>query len=515
MHRRDFLKSGVQATVAGTALSVSAGPGAAVGGESRVCPSGHAPAILADYTAEDHRRRLQNTGFCQRMIRSCMRKHLVTNYLPGQCAYNLCEYPCRERWTPGEQDEQILDRLKEHGIQLIQVMDDWNDQMGLFGGHKLDAMNPEGFRRFVAMVHERGMKILAYISSGYFTRTDPHFREEWCRRGHLFHGGYWNMGRCSPASPGWRAYLLPNVVRILDTYDVDGLYNDWGYISNRRKGLSGPLAKDEVAAFEETAEYDGALADLVQLIYDEVKRRGGILKFHCDMTLRPSVGDAKVYDYLWVGEGVKNINALREETKNHPPYVVPCTQFPYIKLVSGDEPYVHSIPYMQFPLLEGGRPYTGERAVIPGVAYAPDRDDKKPVDDMTDWFRRNEAKWEYYQAHPNGPYMYSEWGPVPPQADYQERHARWLKRYMPLVEAGTRAWLEIGESGLFKAPLPAGVVASAFANRDMYLVLANYGKAAVEITTVEKFVSLGEKIGEPAVQWSLAPGTLQILRRVV
>jgi len=111
--------------------------------------------------------------------------------------------------------------------------------------------------------------------------------------------------------------------------------------------------------------------------------------------------------------------------------------------------------------------------------------------------------------------MYSEWGPVPPQADYQERHARWLKRYMPLVEAGTRAWLEIAESGLFKAPLPTGVVASAFANRETYLVLANYGRAVAEIGTVDKFVSLSEKTGDPAVQWSLAPGTLEILRRVM
>ena len=184
------------------------------------------------------------------------------------------------------------------------------------------------------------------------------------------------------------------------------------------------------------------------------------------------MGNARVYDYLWVGEGVNSIDHLRDATKNHPPYVVPCTQFPYIKLTSGDEPYVHSIPYMQFPLLEGGRPYTGERAVIPGVVYAPDRDDKKPADDMTDWFLRNQAKWKYYQANPNGPYMYSEWGPVPPQPDYQERHARWLKQYMPLVEVGTWAWLEIGDSDLFAQPLPAGVVASVFVNRETYLVLS-------------------------------------------
>ena len=73
------------------------------------------------------------------------------------------------------------------------------------------------------------------------------------------------MGRCSPASPGWRAYLLPHVGRVLDEYGVDGLYNDWGYVPNMWKGTNGPLAKDEIPAFEETTEYDGAVADLCSL----------------------------------------------------------------------------------------------------------------------------------------------------------------------------------------------------------------------------------------------------------
>ncbi len=474
--------------------------------------AGDSPEILKSYTAEDHRRRLENIDFCRRGIRSCLRKHLVTNYLPGQCAYNLCEYPGRERWTPGEYDEQELDRLKESGIRLIQVMDEWNDQLGLFGGHKLDALNPEGFRRFVGMVHQRGMKILAYASSGYFTRTDPHYREAWSRPGEFFFSAYWNMAKCSPASPGWRAYFLPHVVRILDEYGVDGIYNDWGYTPNMWKS-SRELAKDEAPAFEETPEYDGALADLLQLIYAEVSRRGGIVKFHCDMTLAPRVGGAKVYDYLWVGEGVRGLDRIREETKNHPPYVVPCTQFPYVQLKSDDEPYLHTIPYLQFPLLEGGRPYTGERAMIPGVNYSPDRDDPTPVDDMTNWYRRNEAKWKYYQVHPNGPYMYSEWGPIPPSPGYRATHARWLKQYRPLVEDGTRAWLEIWDSDLFAQPLPAGVVASAFANRETYLVLANYGRSEARVTTTNTFVVAEEGAGRPERQWTLKPESLQILRR--
>jgi len=469
-------------------------------------------AVVKDYRAEDHRRRLQNIGHCRRRIHSCLRRHLVTNYLPGQCAYNLCEYPCRDLWQPSEVDELELDRLKSAGIQVIQVMDDWNDQMGLFGSHKLDAMNPQGFRRFVEMVHQRGMKLLAYASSGYFTRTDPHYRDSWARTGESFFSGYWNMAKCSPASPEWRSYVLPQMVRILDEYGVDGLYNDWGYTPNMWKRTSRP-AEDEVVAFDETPECDGALADLLQLIYAEVSRRGGIVKFHCDATLAPFVGGAKVYDYLWVGEGVPSFDRIRNETKKHSPYVIPCTQFPYIQLANDDEPYIHAIPYLQFPLLEGGRPYTGERAVIPGVTYSPDRNPSTPIDDMTDWFRRNEAKWTYYQAHPNGPYVYGEWGPVPPSPTCRSAHERWLKRYRPLVESGTHTWLEVWDSELFAEPKPCDVVASVFANRDIYLVLANYGTLAQHVTTAEAYTDTDDPTQPPKTQWTVPPGTLQILQR--
>ena len=212
----------------------------------------------------------------------------------AQCVYTMGEYPSRTRWEPGEEDEQELDRLKAHGIQLVHVMDEWNDRYGMFGGNKLTAVNPAGFRRFVAMVHARGRKILAYASSGYFVGNDPDYRKEWSRPGDEF-GGWWDLTRCSPASPGWRAHFLPRMLQILEDYEVDGLYNDWGYIPNAQKRAKGP-ADDDVVAFEETPEYDGAVTDLLHLIYSEVKRRGGIYKMHADRANAPQTAGLKVYD---------------------------------------------------------------------------------------------------------------------------------------------------------------------------------------------------------------------------
>ena len=79
---------------------------------------------------------MRNIETCRREIRGCLRQHLVTSYLPGQCCYNLGEYPCQKPWDVGQYDEQELDRLKDHGIRLLHVFDEWNDSLRLFGGDK-------------------------------------------------------------------------------------------------------------------------------------------------------------------------------------------------------------------------------------------------------------------------------------------------------------------------------------------------------------------------------------------
>ncbi|MHB8898023.1 MAG: hypothetical protein ACYC6Y_04690 [Thermoguttaceae bacterium] len=154
MDRRGFLLATAGAAATGSlAGNLPKTPAA----EHASQPSATAsPAVLADYSAQDHRRRLENVGLAGRTIRSCMRKHLVTGYLPGQCCYNLGEYPAAKIWNPDDWDEQELDRLFDHGIRLIQVHEEWNDSQRLFGGHKFAPANPEGFRRFVDMVHRRG-----------------------------------------------------------------------------------------------------------------------------------------------------------------------------------------------------------------------------------------------------------------------------------------------------------------------------------------------------------------------
>ena len=501
MDRRQFLKAGAGTTVAGAAFSASI-ERAAHAAAAKPSETG-TPAILATFNAEDHRRRLVNIGRAERSIRACLRKHLVTDYLPGQCTYNLGEYPCRKPWDPDEWDERELDRLREHGIRLIHLHEEWCDSQRLYGGHKLAPLNPTGFRRFVDMVHRRGMKLLVYASSGYFEQNDPDFRPEWTQENdHPLVEIYFRYMHCSPASPGWRAYYLKHVVRILDEYGIDGIYNDLGY--RQPPDLSEKPTGDQVLAFPENAENDGALGDLLALIYDEVKRRGGVVKLHRGGTRCPNTLQ-KVYDYLWVGEGGRRGDLLREATKNHPPYVVPCLDMSRATIANENELYLHAIPYLQFPNLLAGRPFTGERAVIPGIKYQPE--------EKCFWTRHCRAIWKHYQAHPNGPHSYGWWDSSPGRPEARPTHQRWLKQYLPLVEAGTWAWLEISDSSLFRQPPPKDVVASAFANRELYLVLANYGQTPITINTTDKYVPVTAPSAAPAQHWKLTGRSLQILKR--
>ncbi|HID76139.1 MAG TPA: hypothetical protein EYP56_09105 [Planctomycetaceae bacterium] len=503
MHRRRFLSVGAGLSLAGR-MGASRDALAGAEADAAGAASGsHTPALLSRYTAEDHRRRLQNIRFANLRIRRCLRRHLITSYLPGQCVYNLGEYPCIKLWDPDEWDERELDRLRDHGIQLIQLHEEWNDSQRLFGGHKWAPLNPAGFRRFIDMVHRRGMKVIVYVSSGYFDRKDPDFRPEWTAKDDRpLREIYFSYAHCSPASPGWRAYFLRHLVRILDDYGVDGIYNDLGY--HQPPSLSGGPSGDQVLAFQEDADHDGALADLLATIYAEVHRRGGIVKVHRGGTRCPRT-DLKVYDYLWVGEGGRNGDRLREAVKNHPPYVVPCLDMSRARIANEDELYLHAIPYMQFPPLLAGRPFTGQRAMIPGIEY--------PPPERCFWTRHCRAIWKHYQEHPEGPHSYGWWDSVPGRPEARPTHRRWLRQYLPMVEEGTWAWLEIDDSDLLARPLPKDTVASVFANRDLYLVLANYGSESVTVQTADAYVATAGSVGQAGHRWELKGRTLCILKR--
>ena len=54
-------------------------------------------------------------------------------------------------------------------------------------------------------------------------------------------------------------------------------------------------------------------------------------------------------------------------------------------------------------------------------------------------------------------------------------------------------------------------MASVFANRDFYVVLANYRHTAVEVETTDACISVRQPSGARKL-WNLAPRSLEVLR---
>lgn len=467
MKRRNFFKIGTQAAavgVIGTGFGFTP-PAGNPEKKNSFCTSYDPPAVLATYKAEDHRARLESIAFAEGRISTAVRKHLVTSYIPGHAVYQ----PSGKSWDPTEKDNQALARLRDIGIGIIQPWSDWTTP---WGKNYLIARNPEGFKRMVKLAHSHGLKVIPYTSSQYFERTDENFKKKWAwdKSFDLVESGTYNfvdynyhLAHCSPASPDWRAYVLHRHLNVMDEYEVDGLYNDLGYLRpGERENFYMPVAKekfadDEVLAFKEGPKQDGAMADFLALLYAEIKRRGGIYKIHKE-GVDTVYTDLKIYDYLWVGESNHDFDFVRESTKNYTPYVTPQR---LVSVTPGqeNETFINSIPYMQFPLIGSGQPG--------------DQGEK-----------------------------------------YVETFAYWFKHYLPMVEEGSWVWIDILASDLFQSELPKKTVASLFVNRDVHLVLANYNHRPIEIKTKDDYVSVLESTGQTQNLWKLDGRSIQILKLV-
>lgn len=457
MNRRNLFKTGAQVAalgIIGSNLGMSTEDKVHSASASDVVQDG-TPAIIKSYTAADHRKRLENIAFGEKRISKCMRKHLVTGYIPGHAVYS----PAATNWEPNDKDDKAMSDLRDLGIGIIQP---WSGWATCWGKNYLIAKNPDGFKRLIKLAHNHGLKVIPYTSSQYFERTDENFKKEWAwnKSFDLVEFDY-HLAHCSPSSPEWRAYTMHRHIHVMDEYGVDGLYNDLGYMRpGEQENFYGPIektkfAEDEVLAFREGPKQDGAMGDFLALLYSEVKRRNGIYKLHKE-GVDTVYTDLKIYDYLWVGEANKDFDFLRESTKNFNPYITP-QRLVTVTPDEENESFINSIPYMQFPLIGHGQPGEQGEKFIKTFSY-------------------------------------------------------WFKYYLQLVEEGSWAWIDIVSPELFLGTMPQNTVATLFVNRDVYLVLANYNHKPVEIVTTDKYVSVLDQQGQENHIWKLNGRSMQILK---
>lgn len=434
-------------------------------------------------TLSFHAKRIENINEAERGNKKYFRRHRVRDYIPGQATYNLGDYPKRFSIAPTEYDYEMLRDMSRNGVGLIQIHEEWNDSIRHLGADKHTSHDPKGLGEFVNLCHDFGIRIIPYVSSGYFSQNDPNFREEFTRGRYELIISHFHYRMCWAGSPQWRAYLLPRIDEILDTYGFDGIYNDWGYDGNEifeaRMFAEG---KNPYEMLSYDYPYDPELEDFLGIIYSKIKQRGGICKLHAGRNNTAPCKD-KVYDYLWIGENA-NANGGFGIGKTYEQYIVPCVHSEFSEERNPDFYYAKLIPFMQFPLLKRGRPLRGT-GLCENIKYN--------VDDGEHKFKLRVR--DYAKKHPDGPHVYSLWSSVPDDPDEYPRWCRYLGLYKPMVSEGSIAYIELRECDEILSEIPENVYASMFVNEEKYLAVSNLSDTeyTLELRNVWKDRVNGEK----------------------
>lgn len=445
---------------------------------------------MKQYSLEEQRRRMQNLRYGADSVRACLRTQRIHDYLPGQVIYNLGEYPARFSIMPTEYDETLIRSLAEKGVELIQVHEEWNDAIHVLGADKYSSHDPDGMRAFIELCHRYGIKILPYMSSGFFDIRDPEFSQDFAGPElHVLDSAHYKYACCYTGSPAWQKFLLGKLERLLDSYDFDGLYNDMGYSG------TGHLENGLIVG-------DPCFEDLLARIYSLVKERHGIVKVHQGTCIAPGAS-SKVYDYLWIGECMTDSEDIRRAA-SFPPYVVPCPDFRFMSQKEEEAFFARTIPFLQFQIRVDGRPVTGERAFVPGIDYTYNPANNEQL--------HYEAVKKWYDAHPDGPHVYSEWSSIPDNPVTREKWFAYLALYRPMVTENSFVYIDIGENRITAAPLPEGVHMSLFINEECYLCLSNLGKENASVTFADHWED--RQTGEILRETVLTPDQILFLKKV-
>lgn len=411
-------------------------------------------------TVEQHKKRIENLKYADSTIKKYFRKQKIHDYIPGHVVYNLGSMPAKIICEPTEYDDTALKRIADSGFEWVQWHEDWRDPLRRWGGNMYASADPAGTQRFIDLAHSYNLKMIPYISPSYFPTDDPDFQPEFLGAKDAYVDPCYKYSACSLGSPQWREFNFRKTMEILDRHNFDGIYADFGY----DKFL--PQFHYELETYghannimNSTLPYDAEAEDYLGMIYAELKSRGLLYKLHLGGFLAIPAKE-KVYDYLWVGEADDNVLGVTR-CKGYEPYIAPAFHWKEAKNPDYDAVYAATIPFVQFPVLYYGRPlgaddrFAGDDLVF----YMP----KPEVDDVR----------EFYLAHPDGPYVYSEWSSLPDDPQEFDRATTYLALYKPMVTECSVVHMDIREAAFLRSEIPENVHVSMFTNEEQYLVVSN------------------------------------------
>lgn len=452
-------------------------------------------------TATDQYKRIINLNEAEQKASNYHKKLRIRDYKPGQVIYHLGDYPHPFKIEPTEYDEKLIKQYHDRGYELIQLHTDWADSHRLYGGTKYTSHDPKGLQKFVDLCHEHDIKILPYLSSTFIGAEDPDFKEEFTRMVTYLRGGQMNYRVCWSGSPSWREFIWKKSMEVLDEYGFDGIYNDMGHDLFLKKYIDDV---EGVPGGETLTElpYEAEVEDLLALFYEEMKQRGLIYKLHIGNLMPPNTKE-KVYDYLYVGEGTRNVKDIIEGCKDIAPYLVPAFDRRVAKISDPDMVYAYTIPFVQFPLLYHGRPIT-QYGNIEGLKVFESKEFDGKI--MT----HEEEAVKHLIAHPDEP-TYSEWSSVPDDIHEFDRSSRYLALYKPMVAEGSVVRVNVRNCGFIKSDVPQEVYTSLFTNEEQYMVVSNLGTASYELVLNDAWQN--RETGVCGRQFTIHPDKIIFLKK--
>lgn len=409
---------------------------------------------------EQHSKRIENMRCAEEKVQKYHKKMRFHDYIPGHVVYHMGDYPAQVDMAPTEYDYNVLKKLADDGYGWLQWHSDAIDWLRRYGGDTFMNSDWEGTQRFIDLAHQFGHKLVPYISPTYFPTHDPDFQESFTKIKRAFMTSTLYLCSGNLESAEWREYNFRKTFEVMDRFNFDGIYADFGYDKFlMRSAWEWEHYGNDDHCLYAPLDYDPAVEDYLGMIYSELKSRGLLYKLHLG-AFQPIPVKDKVYDYLWVGEAGKNVKDILS-CKDHAPYLVPAFDRNTAPFPDPELAYTLTIPFGQFPILYYGRPMgMRDRINLEGLTFYRD----PPAHDRVR---------EYYLAHPDGPYTYSEWSSIPDDPDEYARSSSYLKLYKPMVTEGSVLRMEIRESSLITSPIPEDVYISMFTNEEQYLVAAN------------------------------------------
>ncbi|MCF6175682.1 MAG: hypothetical protein L3J71_07940 [Victivallaceae bacterium] len=438
----------------------------------------------------------------------CRYKLRIAQYEPFHIRYQFGHYPTRTPYTPGKADWQLLDLYQAWGGGVIHLWY-WNEWCGLFGKSPFEAINETGTIKFIEEAHKRGLKVIPYVSPGYLDTQNVIHNPKWSRNAkHLVELAN-DFDRLCPGSTSWREYFFDNLAKMIDHYKFDGIYWDGG-IGPHAPGCNNPEADDHVHFVnndpkdpdsytpEAKAGYYDLWEDFLAEMYCIVKARNGIVVAHVGGD-QPQPFERPWWDYYLLGEGVPDLLASINRTRDYAPYVLRFND--WSKLVTADwengdltpdvskvAPLEHlamaaSIVYLQFPWLEDGSYGEIEDMFsIPG----------------TEW--KCETQYDHWSAWMKAqgkaglaPLGNASW------IAGRDRHGDYLKIYRKMTKNNSVTFIEIADEP--QLPFPGSSEkrrVSVFINESLWLAIANMNSDSETVAIKSLDGSSSKTINLPA-----------------